>query len=388
MHFQVFKSKYVNKEIVLSFSYFFPIFFSEHGSARNKLHRSNHGSNINTGDGSKWHSRRYKLMKHRKSKLNHDERIDRHQQHKHRAKFRSGFHHHGSTAYSGTGITSSRTAAAAFNSRFKSSDGYRSNPPYIQAHINFFDTNTDDVDDNFKSNKFESLTSRQNKWPNLSRLQSQLHQDMIADSLPPYIKKYNRRNKQLINLLEGTVTPPILNERAKAKAEHQRRRQRNRNKWIANNLFEERRRPAIQVVPTYASTLTTISSALAGFRADSSSIKNNDSKTHDNVKPIDLQVSKDLQSEPNALPGEHLSLTSDEEIEHETNLKTQQNYPMSSRADSFLFHRVASSKTVGIGPNGNGAGKQRLPFVAITDKRTNDIRQRRPDTAQNIMPLP
>lgn len=329
-------------------------------------------------------------MKHRKSKLKHGISIDRHH-HKNKPKFRSGFHHHhGTNIYTSNGIKSSRTASAAFNSRFKSNDGIRSNPPYIQAHINFFDTNTDDFDDNLKSNKFDSLNSRQNKWPNLSRLQSQLHQDMIADSLPPYIKKYNRRNKQLISLLEGTVTPPIQNERTTSKVLHQRRRQRNRNKWIANNLYEERRRPVIQVVPTFASTVTTIQSALAGYRAESNHNKNiNDSKLHENDKLIDLKISKDLQSEPNALPGEHLSLTSDEEIEQEQNLKLQQqNYPISSRADSFLFHRVASSKSVGIGTNGNGAGKLRLPFVAITDKRTNEVRQRRPDTAQNIMPLP
>uniref|UniRef100_A0A1I8N7Q6 Uncharacterized protein n=1 Tax=Musca domestica TaxID=7370 RepID=A0A1I8N7Q6_MUSDO len=87
------------------------------------------------------------------------------------------------------------------------------------------------------------------KWPHLARVQSQLHDeqlreqlelqnlqkqqlgnyqdyeydeeyfealqgirtpmaDNVEENLPPYIRKYNRRNKQLLDLLEGTLPPP------------------------------------------------------------------------------------------------------------------------------------------------------------------------------------
>lgn len=348
-------------------------------------------------------------MKHRKSKWHHHHHHDtidsdandshgdngKRRSNKHKAKFRSGFHHHGSRSYIGGGVTGSRTAAHAFNSRYKASEGYRSNPPYIQAHINFFD-NDDNDGDTFKLNKFQPNGFRQSKWPNLSRLQSQLHQDIIAESLPPYVKKYNRRNKQLINLLEGTVSPApavsIVESHTKSKSAHQRRRQKNRSKWIEKNLFEEQRRPTT-LAPT-----ATILTALAGSRVDIGTKRNASEKIDTNGdasvddKSDDLLFGRNVQSEPNALPGEHLSLTSEEDIDGYYESKRQQkqlNYPISPRADSFLFHRVASPKLVGFGGIGSSAaGRQHLPFVAITDKRTSDSKQRRTDTMQNIMPMP
>ncbi|XP_065365303.1 putative uncharacterized protein DDB_G0282133 [Calliphora vicina] len=71
------------------------------------------------------------------------------------------------------------------------------------------------------------------KWPHLAKVQSQLHEEQMReqqsenypdyeydnedyfeendnkdDNLPPYIRKFNRRNKQLLDLLEGTIAPP------------------------------------------------------------------------------------------------------------------------------------------------------------------------------------
>lgn len=88
--------------------------------------------------------------------------------------------------------------------------------------------------------ELEQLERYYAKWPHLARVQFQVydehyresHPELYADydsdddyetaaeleeaqqdhgeeaNLPPYIKKYNRRNKQLLNLLEGTLPPP------------------------------------------------------------------------------------------------------------------------------------------------------------------------------------
>ncbi|XP_026846011.1 uncharacterized protein LOC6602854 [Drosophila persimilis] len=87
--------------------------------------------------------------------------------------------------------------------------------------------------------ELEHLERYYAKWPHLARVQFQLydeqrksqqHPQLYGDyeddyetaaeleeaqeehgeeaNLPPYIKKYNRRNKQLLNLLEGTLPPP------------------------------------------------------------------------------------------------------------------------------------------------------------------------------------
>ncbi|XP_034668771.1 uncharacterized protein LOC117901911 [Drosophila subobscura] len=88
--------------------------------------------------------------------------------------------------------------------------------------------------------ELEHLERYYAKWPHLARVQFQLYDEqrepqqqplLYGDygddyesaaeleeaqeeqgeeaNLPPYIKKYNRRNKQLLNLLEGTLPPPV-----------------------------------------------------------------------------------------------------------------------------------------------------------------------------------
>lgn len=351
------------------------LFVTERGRARNAK------SNRNSHNG-KWHRRHYKLMKHHKLKSGERNQNDSEKrQRKHKPKFRSGFHHHSGIIGSGNSMTSA-ASRSIHNSKF------RSNPPYIQAHINFFDTTNDD---SLQLNKFQANSIRQSKWPNLSRLQTQLHQDIIDDSLPPYIKKYNRRNKQLINLLEGTVSPNYA-EHTKSKSEHQRRRQRNRNKWIEKNLFEEQRRP---VKPALPALLPPIAIASATTVATPRPANVSSDKTYKYTDKLsNFLLSKNVQSEPNALPGEQLSLSSEEDdadTDHghhdDTNKRlNQQIYPVSPKADSFLFHRVASPKLVGTGIVGNGLVKQRLPFVAITDRRIGDGPQRRIVSPQNNMP--
>lgn len=271
----------------------------------------------------------------------------------------------------------------------------RSAPSYVQAHVSFYDSSFDDT---FASNRFNENHRSSEKWPHLKRLQSQLHQDILSDSLPPYIKKYSRRNKQLIGLLEGEGMPNFDNTDTILKQPlHPRRRQKQTSKWIEKNLFEE------QLNDKKNDSIKTTASS--SYSSDTKSIL-----------PIILNskqrylTEKNVQSEPNALPGEHLSLSSEDyyncgdddnddggdgsdciptTIQHSKagRIKKQEN--ISPKADSFLFHRVATPKLVGTAAIAGGLIKQKLPFVALTDKRIEDgSRQRRINTVQNTFPLP
>lgn len=256
---------------------------------------------------------------------------------KHRPKFRSGFHQ-----------TANRK-------------------PYVQAHINFFDNNNGDGEGALKLNKYQtSNTVRQYKWPNLSRLHSQLHEDITEGELPPYIKKYNRRNKQLINLLEGTISPNYSDYHKKLS----QRRQKNTNKWLEKYLFEEQR----PIKPQ--------------------------SQQHDGTGYV---MGKHTQVEPNALPGEYVTVSSDlndgddmggiekvaasDKAAMKASTEKLSNHTKARKRDRFLFHRVAAPKLVGMGTMDSGTRKQRLPFVAITDKRVGEVKQRLDNTQGNV-PMP
>lgn len=314
---------------------------------------------------SKWYRRHQKWLKSHKAKVQRN--------HRHRSLLRSG----SKPQY----INSDRKA-----------NGVRSSPSYVQAHVSFYDPSFDDT---LNSNRFTSATSYRNgeKWPHLKKLQSQLHQDILSDSLPPYIKKYSRRNKQLIGLLEGEGMPNAAADSTTIKQQvHSRRRQKQTSKWIEKNLFEEQ---------------------LDEDKQNKSTQSTADTKSIESIILNSKQrylTEKNVQSEPNALPGEHLSLSSEEyddcddgvsdcsqsssgverpRTEHITKKHQQAN--ISPKADSFLFHRVATPKLVGTAAIAGGGGliKQRLPFVALTDKRIEDgTRQRRINNVQNTFPLP
>lgn len=269
----------------------------------------------------------------------------------------------------------------------KSSNG-RAPPSYVQAHVSFYDPSFDDT---LSSNRFISSDNYRagEKWPHLKKLQSQLHQDILSDSLPPYIKKYSRRNKQLIGLLEGEGMPNVNNGDSNGKLQsHSHRRQKQANKWIEKNLFEEQfdenNNKSAQPNPPQTTDAKSIAAMIL------------------NSKQRYL-TEKNVQSEPNGLPGEHLSLSAEEyddcddgtdctssvvqRIQAGHIKKKTSNY--SPKADSFLFHRVATPKLVGTAAIAGGLIKQKLPFVALTDKRIEDgTRQRRINTVQNTFPLP
>lgn len=311
-----------------------------------------------------------KSHRHHNRKLNKWSR--RHQKWlKQQHKFKSHHNRHSSLSRSGSKPQ-----------RINQNTGIRTSPTFIQAHVNFYDSIGDD---SLKSNRMSDTPSYRsgNKWPHLSRLQSQLHQDILGDSLPPYIRKYHRRNKQLISLLEGQGMPNMNND-ANPKRKplpHTGRRRKHHNKWIEKNLFEEQQQQHDK--KNHSSTII-----------------------HDKPDPIALTfnskqrylIEKNLQREPNALPGEHLSLSSedyidcaddDEDCQRSNGKLLDKKSNLSPKADSFLFHRVATPKLVGTAAIGGGLIKQKLPFVALTDKRIEDgTRQRHINTVQNTFPLP
>ncbi|XP_067641133.1 uncharacterized protein [Eurosta solidaginis] len=76
---------------------------------------------------------------------------------------------------------------------------YRESHPelYTELKLDGDDADDEDDDENYDDD-YESAAE-------LEEAQSGHDEDA---NLPPYIKKYNRRNKQLLNLLEGTLAPP------------------------------------------------------------------------------------------------------------------------------------------------------------------------------------
>lgn len=321
-------------------------------SHRHHNHKANHNG--------KWYRRHQKWLKQHKAK-----------QHRNRH----------SSASSRSGLKPQR-----INSGTQSN--VRAPPSYVQAHVSFYDSSYDDT---LNSNRFTMNNNHRNgdKWPHLKRLQSQLHQDMLGDSLPPYIKKYNRRNKQLIGLLEGEGMPDTVDDSTTKQQSHSRRRQKQGPKWIEKNLFEEQ---------------------LDTKENGSKSLNQQLSIAPKSIAPIILNskqrylTEKNIQSEPNALPGEHLSLSSEEYeecgvgggndcnqnvLQHTRSGHIKKKANLSPKADSFLFHRVATPKLVGTAAIAGGLIKPKLPFVALTDKRIEDgTRQRRINSVQNTFPLP
>lgn len=228
------------------------------------------------------------------------------------------------------------------------------------------------------------------RYPNLARLQTQLKEDRDKE-LPPYVRKYNRRNKQLFDLIEGTNSPEVkhhhhLHSRRHPESHlhhnhhHHHKKQGGRvanssrdhlthkekvERWIEENLFEEQRRNPNQI-----------------------------------VRPPEEDPELLLDSKVNALPGElgrpevagdgHLLVMHEGAEEEDGDLRSGgggapvahviTNRLSQTRAGNFVYHRIAQSQpsnTIGQGRQaGAGAAaygvivrKPGLPFVAITDRR-------------------
>lgn len=158
----------------------------------------------------------------------------------------------------------------------------------------------------------DSNAGRRDNWSNFIRLQNQLERDKEED-IPPYMKKINRRTKQLRILMEGTGTVPPRRHRIPAPPIRE-------PQWLDENVFDEQR---------------------------------------PNAKKV--SVKKSEKPGINSLPDEESS---------EVAAEPPSVFKSATRAGNFIYHRIPSVKP-NTGPTfGRVVRKQGLPFVAITDRRT------------------
>ncbi|XP_049531829.1 uncharacterized protein LOC125949127 isoform X2 [Anopheles darlingi] len=221
-------------------------------------------------------------------------------------------------------------------------------------------------------------SSSQEKWPNFDRVMSSLKTEPKPDNVPPYIKKYNRRNKQLIDLLEGTIAP--LSDYSVHKHRERKYHRRKNPHWMEEDLFEEQRPSQSKgsgmqrnYIQETIQSSTIHSNALPGEGIHIIYDKKHGVGDHD-----DLEDGSHLMYGRPTISSGH---------GHDGGVGGgvggggaggHPNYKLSSRAGQFVYHRVASPQPLG-GVGGYGRLKrQRLPFVAITDRRLSAPPKRRP----------
>lgn len=180
--------------------------------------------------------------------------------------------------------------------------------------------------------------------------------------IPPYVKKYNKRYKQLFNLINGVLSSTNNNNHkspnyGRISTTTTTTNNNKKSKWMEVNLFEEQRSSA--------------------------------------NPPITIEYQ--MSQEKNEIPGDY-KLSDDHDYGF---------YKLSPKSKNFEYHRVSSSQSVSSpesvdeappitnNNHNNKSGvsrKQRLPFVAITNKRLapqpNSRKNHRIDAQQNIFPLP
>ncbi|CAD7089716.1 unnamed protein product [Hermetia illucens] len=323
------------------------------------------------------------------------------------------------------------------------------------------------------SYRSEEYPVRSVKWPHLRRIEYQITKDERREQdenddegeLPPYIRKYNRRNKQLLDLLEGTIPPPTTttfsaapipamvqysdfndddserrNNRKHSRASHPEGRTHYHNhknpKWIMEDLFEEQRanpnNPKIEddqypndsLMPSKSPTSAeakrisdmdykNVLKRKDFSDEDEDSIENM-SKDEDDEHLKSIQqnelptrsVISDLRVSEKTLSGDGKSSQKDavappsktgkpgDNLAANSVASPTETLKISPKANQFIYHRVASSRSVGTGTNirgvDGGSRKQRLPFVAITDRRLEMSKMQKPtaDFQQNHLPLP
>uniref|UniRef100_A0A182N6T1 Uncharacterized protein n=1 Tax=Anopheles dirus TaxID=7168 RepID=A0A182N6T1_9DIPT len=242
-----------------------------------------------------------------------------------------------------------------------------------QGQINYYE-NSNKLETNDDIMAHLNGHSSQEKWPNFDKVMTSLKTESKPDNIPPYIKKYNRRNKQLIDLLEGTIAP--LSDYSAHKHRERKYHRRKNPHWMEEDLFEEQRpnqakQQGLQrnYIQETIQSSTVHSNALPGEGIHIIYDKKH-SADHDDFD--DGGGSRDgshglLYGRPTIASGGGVGHPSDGH---------HPNYKLSSRAGQFVYHRVASPQPVG----GAGYGRlkrQRLPFVAITDRRLSAPPKRR-----------
>lgn len=188
--------------------------------------------------------------------------------------------------------------------------------------------------DPYAKNRYET-------WPD--RWRPQHNADIVADrsALPPYIKKYNRRNRKLIDALEKR---PAVAERDRADyIAKVRAKQRNDNDdWLQANLFEQQKQTA-----------------------------KDEPKRNIQRSGNELPEGK--------LPPEHMGTTI-------STVASVAAVAAANRLNNFHFHRVAMPKQyLATGFGGGSQNKPTLPFVAITDRRLTSAPAKSSSTSALLM---
>ncbi|XP_035891129.1 uncharacterized protein LOC118502702 [Anopheles stephensi] len=243
--------------------------------------------------------------------------------------------------------------------------------PDYQGQINYYE-NSNKLETNDDIMAHLNGHSSQEKWPNFDKVMTSLKTESKPDNIPPYIKKYNRRNKQLIDLLEGTIAP--LSDYSAHKHRERKYHRRKNPHWMEEDLFEEQRPNQAKAqglqrnyIQETIQSSTIHSNALPGegihiiydkkHAADHDDF--DDGGGGGGAGPHLLYGRPTISSGGHPGDGHH------------------PNYKLSSRAGQFVYHRVASPQPVG-GPGYGRLKRQRLPFVAITDRRLSAPPKRRP----------
>uniref|UniRef100_A0A182Q503 Uncharacterized protein n=1 Tax=Anopheles farauti TaxID=69004 RepID=A0A182Q503_9DIPT len=243
--------------------------------------------------------------------------------------------------------------------------------PDYQGQINYYE-NSNKLETNDDIMAHLNGHSSQEKWPNFDKVMTSLKTESKPDNIPPYIKKYNRRNKQLIDLLEGTIAP--LSDYSAHKHRERKYHRRKNPHWMEEDLFEEQR-------PNQAKQ--------QGLQRNYIQETIQSSTVHSNALPgegihiiYDKKHSADHDDfDDGGGTGPHMlygrpTIASSGGGGHPSD-GHHPNYKLSSRAGQFVYHRVASPQPVGGGSGYGRLKRQRLPFVAITDRRLSAPPKRR-----------
>ncbi|KAL5278065.1 hypothetical protein ACFFRR_002986 [Megaselia abdita] len=255
----------------------------------------------------------------------------------------------------------------------------------------------------------------------------------VEEFIPPYVRKYNRRNKQLFNLLKGTTTTTTTSSSMPALFLAKRRRNHKRKhhyhshknpKWLIEDLFEEQKanpnnpnannenqynyvnkrrtttKSAVTATTNGLQTTTTEATTASATTTTSTAeppVDDDFKLLVQNNFPGDVSVEMDVGDEidddivvdsekeeieksygnqnslinsnhlppPPSIRRSHLGKTFEILYEKSKELKNQ-TASTAHPPHQFFYHRIDAPRTVGVGETGR---KQRLPFVAITDRR-------------------
>ncbi|XP_055910218.1 uncharacterized protein LOC129944657 [Eupeodes corollae] len=382
--------------------------------------------------------------------------------------------------------------------------------------------------------KIEEYSQYYAKWPHLAQVEDQLFEDEHTDllypdeggsspgelvlsaddeddekksarkqeeeeaNLPPYIKKYRRRNKQLKDLLEGTKPPSTIapqwsssvlkpgpidgsyqnhhhqhrnHHNHRQHRNHQRQHRHKNSKWQIEDLFEEQRANPNNPNKTtvYSEVAKPTPSVVVDSRSTTTTTPTTTTTSTTTLSPFDELLKHENEHlkllQENKLPAEDVSISrelydwaidtsndqplgrqefnqdivnddNDDDLDDDyidLNQNRQHKWKTSNRnaspvkspttttrrpapsvrrpsvygsiirspptstprpINSFVYHRVVESpRAVGAGQTGR---KQRLPFVAITDRRLETSRKgmgnagvlAHKDFEQNHFPMP